>query len=271
MCDMNITQVPAAWAEFGPDMSEEATNGITNGTNTANGHTNGHSGHREDDASEIRESFLEGKFVRTVYGLVPLKHALDWPLFASYDELSGCASWMGGRIPTFEEARSIYAYVDVLKEEEAERKLGRTVPAVNGLVVLSWQGATTSGRQPFTNVIHSHLSNDGVEESPPQPRSNGVGGASSERDELFLDLDGANVGFQHWHPMPITANGDRLAGQAEMGGGWEWTSSALQKWDGFTPMSLYPGYTADFFDGKHNIVLGGSWATHPRIAGRKSL
>lgn len=28
---------------------------------------------------------------------------------------------------------------------------------------------------------------------------------------------------------------------------------------------------ADFFDGKHNVVLGGSWATHPRIAGRKSL
>lgn len=29
--------------------------------------------------------------------------------------------------------------------------------------------------------------------------------------------------------------------------------------------------TVDFFDGKHNIVLGGSWATHPRLAGRKSL
>lgn len=28
---------------------------------------------------------------------------------------------------------------------------------------------------------------------------------------------------------------------------------------------------ADFMDGKHNVVLGGSWATHPRIAGRKSL
>ena len=27
----------------------------------------------------------------------------------------------------------------------------------------------------------------------------------------------------------------------------------------------------DFFDGKHNIVLGGSWATHARIAGRKTL
>src|SRR5690242_16147955 len=28
---------------------------------------------------------------------------------------------------------------------------------------------------------------------------------------------------------------------------------------------------ADFVDGKHNVTLGGSWATHPRIAGRKSL
>lgn len=94
-----------------------------------------------------------------------------------------------------------------------------------------------------------------------------------------------------------------------MGGVWEWTSSPLRKWDGFQPMSLYPAYTgkfsrrppprgppgpppwpplepweskehrlippwgnaADFFDDKHNIVLGGSWATHPRIAGRKSL
>lgn len=29
--------------------------------------------------------------------------------------------------------------------------------------------------------------------------------------------------------------------------------------------------TADFFDGKHHIVLGGSWATHPQIAGRTTL
>ncbi|KAJ3481322.1 hypothetical protein NLG97_g7848 [Lecanicillium saksenae] len=40
---------------------------------------------------------------------------------------------------------------------------------------------------------------------------------------------------------------------------------------GFEPMELYPAYTADFFDGKHNVVLGGSWATHPRIAGRRSF
>lgn len=62
----------------------------------------------------------------------------------------------------------------------------------------------------------------------------------------------------------------------------------LSKHEGFEAMPLYPGYTgqglvmsmlnpvltylaADFFDDKHNVVLGGSWATHPRIAGRKSL
>jgi len=147
MCEKHITQVPAAWAEVKPDVPGRETNGITNGTHDTNGHTNGHYG-QENGTSEVRESFLEGKFVRTVYGLVPLKYALDWPLFASYDELVGCASWMGGRIPTFEEARSIYAYVDALKKEEAERKLGKTVPAVNGLA---------SSRQPPHRRLSGHL------------------------------------------------------------------------------------------------------------------
>ena len=71
--------------------------------------------------------------------------------------------------------------------------------------------------------------------------------------------------------MPVTQNGNQLAGQSGMGGLWEWTSTTLEAHQGFEAMPLYPGYTADFFDGKHNIVLGGSWATHPRIAGRKSL
>lgn len=75
---------------------------------------------------------MSDKAVRTVYGLVPLKHALDWPVFASYDELSACAAWMGGRIPTFEEARSIYTYAEELKRKEAEKHLSKIVPAVNG-------------------------------------------------------------------------------------------------------------------------------------------
>jgi hypothetical protein len=73
----------------------------------------------------------EGKYVKTVFGTVPLKYALDWPVVASYDELAGCAQWMGGRIPTMEEVRSIYSYVDRMKKKEFEA-LGNTIPAVNG-------------------------------------------------------------------------------------------------------------------------------------------
>lgn len=88
---------------------------------------------------------------------------------------------------------------------------------------------------------------------------------------LYADLSGTNTGFSHWHPQPVSHLGSSLCGQGAMGGVWEWTSSPLTKHEGFEPMALYPAYTSDFFDGKHNVVLGGSWATHPRIAGRKSF
>jgi formylglycine-generating enzyme required for sulfatase activity len=83
------------------------------------------------------------------------------------------------------------------------------------------------------------LINDGVEESPPsQALEYGEGSTG-----LFTNLAGANIGFKHWHPVAVTANGNKLAGQAEMGGVWEWTSSILEKHEGFEPMKLYPAYT----------------------------
>lgn len=80
------------------------------------------------------KAFIADKAVRTVYGLVPLKHALDWPVFASYDELAGCAVYMGGRIPTLEEARSLYGYAEQQKERLMNNKLSNLVPAVNSCV-----------------------------------------------------------------------------------------------------------------------------------------
>lgn len=79
---------------------------------------------------KLRDSYMDDIFVRTLYGPVPLKHALHWPIFASFNEVAGCAAWMGGRIPTAEEARSIYSYVDGLKLKDGD-KIGKTVPAVN--------------------------------------------------------------------------------------------------------------------------------------------
>jgi hypothetical protein len=94
--------------------------------------------------------------------------------------------------------------------------------------------------------LSSHLINNGVAESPPsEPLSNGASSAVSTLDphNLFIDLEGTNVGFKHWHPISVVDKGGQLCGQADLGGVWEWTSTVLEKHDKFEPMALYPGYT----------------------------
>ena len=95
---------------------------------------NGHSSYQNGLSPPLMHSYLTGKFVRTVYGPISLEHALDWPVFASYDELSGCARWMNGRIPSVEEVRSIYNYVDRNKNKKTDSINTKKVSAVNGQV-----------------------------------------------------------------------------------------------------------------------------------------
>ncbi|GAA6042900.1 hypothetical protein JCM8097_002759 [Rhodosporidiobolus ruineniae] len=79
----------------------------------------------------------------------------------------------------------------------------------------------------------------------------------------------ANLGFANLHPVPPTLpvparDGSTLP--ATNGGLWQWTSSVLDKWEGFVGSEVYPGYSTDFHDGKHRIVVGGSYATPRRCA-----
>ncbi len=53
-----------------------------------------------------------------------------------------------------------------------------------------------------------------------------------------------------------------------VGNGWEWTSSVFAGFPGFSPSPLYPGYSADFFDGRHFVMKGGSPATSPEFLRR---
>jgi formylglycine-generating enzyme required for sulfatase activity len=127
------TAIPASWSERAYSNGKVEINGQNGNANghqnsSVNGHSNGH----PNGTNGVAKKITDGKYVRTVYGTVPLKYALDWPVMASYDELVGCAQWMGGRIPTMEEGRSIYSYVDSLKAPEIEKALGNTIPAVNG-------------------------------------------------------------------------------------------------------------------------------------------
>ncbi|CAO1621707.1 unnamed protein product [Sympodiomycopsis kandeliae] len=88
------------------------------------------------------------------------------------------------------------------------------------------------------------------------------------------DRPGSNVGFNHWHPVPSTlprTDGDNLRLPGHNGGVWEWTSTAFMGYEGFQISELYPGYSHDFFDGKHSVVLGASWATTASVAGRRTV
>ncbi|KAG2101110.1 uncharacterized protein F5147DRAFT_581772 [Suillus discolor] len=80
--------------------------------------------------------------------------------------------------------------------------------------------------------------------------------------------EGANVGFRNWHPVPATTGGSKHGGKGHNGGVWEWTSTIFDKYDGFVASTLY---SADFFDESHNVVIGGSYATIPRISERRSV
>jgi formylglycine-generating enzyme required for sulfatase activity len=93
---------------------------------------------------------------------------------------------------------------------------------------------------------------------------------------LFLDLydvgheGGANIGFRNWHPVPATAGLDKFNGRGSNGGVWEWTTTIFDTHEGLVPTQLFTGYSTDFFDTKHQVALGASYATIPRL-GRRTV
>jgi iron(II)-dependent oxidoreductase len=77
----------------------------------------------------------------------------------------------------------------------------------------------------------------------------------------------ANLGGQALRPAPVGAypEGASACGAEQMlGDVWEWTSSPLRPWPGFTPM-IYERYSEPFFDGDYRVLRGGSWAVAREI------
>ena len=80
-----------------------------------------------------------------------------------------------------------------------------------------------------------------------------------------------NFDFHSWHASPV---GHFPAGNSAfdvadlLGNGWEWTSSLFEPFAGFKAFQFYPGYSANFFDGKHYVLKGGSARTAACMARR---
>lgn len=73
-----------------------------------------------------------------------------------------------------------------------------------------------------------------------------------------------NFDFWNWDPTPVQAHpaGRSSFGVAGLiGNGWEWTSTIFEPFGGFEPFPFYRGYSANFFDGKHYVMKGGSSRT----------
>ena len=73
-----------------------------------------------------------------------------------------------------------------------------------------------------------------------------------------------NFDFFRWDPEAVNAHpeGQSAFGVADMAGNcWEWTSTVFEPFQGFKPFAFYPGYSANFFDGEHYVLKGGSART----------
>jgi ergothioneine biosynthesis protein EgtB len=113
-----------------------------------------------------------------------------------------------------------------------------------------WSGARLPTEAEFHRAAYG--TPDGAEQSYPW-------GEEPPRDHH------GNLDFGLWSPEPVGSRpeGASAWGVHELvGNGWEWTDTLFTPFPGFSAyIPRYPRYSTDFFDGKHYVLKGASWAT----------
>ncbi len=73
-----------------------------------------------------------------------------------------------------------------------------------------------------------------------------------------------NFDLRRWDPAPVDqfpAGRSAFGVDGLLGNGWEWTATIFASFPGFERFLFYPGYSADFFDGRHYVMKGASART----------
>lgn len=96
------------------------------------------------------------------------------------------------------------------------------------------------------------------------------------KDVPGFDDSSANINLRHFAsscPVDMFAFGDLYD---VVGNVWQWTETPISGFDGFRPHPAYDDFSVPTFDGKHNLIKGGSWIStgnemtkHSRYAFRR--
>jgi 5-histidylcysteine sulfoxide synthase/putative 4-mercaptohistidine N1-methyltranferase len=78
-------------------------------------------------------------------------------------------------------------------------------------------------------------------------------------DEMLASTTNANLFLDHYAsscPVNVFAHGDMFD---VIGNVWQWTETPIFPFDGFKVHPLYDDFTTPTYDGRHNLIKGGSW------------
>ncbi|NMG21428.1 5-histidylcysteine sulfoxide synthase [Brasilonema bromeliae] len=89
---------------------------------------------------------------------------------------------------------------------------------------------------------------------------------TSEANRLSTNYN-LNLQFISPSPVGMFKLANSACGLYDLRGNvWEWLGDTFNPLPGFQPHPLYEDQAAPFFDGKHQMMLGGSWATNGSMA-----
>nr|QTC10020.1 conA [Conus imperialis] len=91
----------------------------------------------------------------------------------------------------------------------------------------------------------------------------------TKSDIIYQEKSEANVNLRYGSSTPVNMFAPTETGFSDVFGNvWEWTEDHFNGLDSFDTHFLYDDFSSPCFDGKHNVILGGSWVSTGSEASR---